>query len=385
MFESVIQSRLNSLSKITYELNDYSPETIENSSLPAFIKNFLLIEINNAVNEKEFFKLLEKSVRLQLNYSLRPKWTLSNYLFGNVDSKPTEDILDKAAVFNFYRYYPELISNYIRENVLHFITQKRVVELIEETDSVLYEKLTKDLTSIKVKNFFMQVFRLKYGEDKDITLEHSIPFVFIKLFLEDKGFKDILNKFKMLNLNDSSELDMKTVIKVMTDKLSVSDSFQVKQDKEKEVLTEVQVIKSQVLPTPVTEKEDKIEILVNEEKIKKEPEEQKHEAINEKEFEKEVKEIIPDKVVERPLFGDRQRIKTIFKSDELTAIVKRVYKSSRQEMSGSFEELEKIASWEPAMEYLKELFKKNKVDIYNKHVVLFVDLLEDYFKNKEEV
>ena len=385
MFESVIQNRLNSLSKITDELNDYSTETIENSSLPSFIKNFLLIEINNAVNEKEFFKLLEKSVRLQLNYSLRPKWTLSNYLFGNVDSKPTEDILDKAAVFNFYRYYPELISNYIRENVLHFITQKRVVELIEETDSVLYEKLTKDLTSIKVKNFFMQVFRLKYGEDKDITLEHSIPFVFIKLFLEDKGFKDILNKFKMLNLNDSSELDMKTVIKVMTDKLSVSDSFQVKQDKEKEVLTEVQVIKSQVLPTPVTEKEDKIEILVNEEKIKKEPEEQKHEAINEKEFEKEVKEIIPDKVVERPLFGDRQRIKTIFKSDELTAIVKRVYKSSRQEMSGSFEELEKIASWEPAMEYLKELFKKNKVDIYNKHVVLFVDLLEDYFKNKEEV
>jgi len=111
MFESVIQNRLNSLSKITDELNDYSTETVENSSLPSFIKNFLLIEINNAVNEKEFFKLLEKSVRLQLNYSLRPKWTLSNYLFGNVDSKPTEDILDKAAVFNFYRYYPELISN----------------------------------------------------------------------------------------------------------------------------------------------------------------------------------------------------------------------------------------------------------------------------------
>ena len=52
-------------------------------------------------------------------------------------------------------------------------------------------------------------------------------------------------------------------------------------------------------------------------------------------------------------------------------------------MYKSFNELEEIDSWEEAAEFLKALFVKNNVDLYHKDVVLFVDVLNDYFTRKE--
>ncbi len=46
-------------------------------------------------------------------------------------------------------------------------------------------------------------------------------------------------------------------------------------------------------------------------------------------------------------------------------------------------ENEMYNNWEEASDFLKNLFIKNKADLYHKDVVLFVDLLNDYYKNKE--
>ena len=53
-------------------------------------------------------------------------------------------------------------------------------------------------------------------------------------------------------------------------------------------------------------------------------------------------------------------------------------------MFSAFEELEKLNTWEEAVSYLKIIFKKNNVDMYNKNVVLFIDLLNDYYTNLEK-
>jgi hypothetical protein len=423
MFEEIVESKFRSLKSIAGGINNISIEEIRKSDLPAFAVNFIIAEQVEVNDINSLNSLLEKSVKLIVNYTLRPKWTIINYLFGNYDSKPADEIIRKTEVFNFYRYYVDLISNNIKDNSVMFITQEEVMDLIGEANKVVLDKLVKETSGIKIKNFFSQIYKLKYGDDREINLDWSIPYLFIKLFLEDKGFQELIDKFKVIpGLDDSMEIEMKTTIKVLTDKYYVNNDFFVLKDeapaktkdtaipeekpKEQEkketvkpetpgkfdLTEEIKPEVSEKIAAPVKSK-----IVIEEEKpkgiiriIKNIPSKRFH---REKKIQEEIKE---EKKTEEPANetpaevkkekkhrsesdGDKYKIKHLFKQDELNAIMKKVFKGSKSSMYETLDELENFDTWQEASDYLKDVFLKNKVDLYNKQVVLFVDLLNDHF------
>jgi len=428
MFEEIVESRFRPLKSISESLKNYSIEDIKKSDFPAYAVNFIIAEQMEIADKNTLNILLEKSVKLIVNYSLRPKWTLVNYLFGSYDSKPADEILRKIEVFGFYRYYVDLISNNIKDNALMFITQDEVIDLIAEANRVVLDKLVKDTSSIKIKNFFSQVYKLKYGEDREINLDWSIPFLFIKLFLEDKGFQELTDKFRIIpGLDDSMEIEMKTAIKVLTDKYYVNNDFFVIKDEAKTKLETGKKESEKEFTEPVIQKPEmpgtidlteeikeekpaeipavpavpeKSKITIEEEKpkgiiriIKNIPTKRFHrekktviEAPEKDEVKKsEIKQeqIIPaEKPGKRRTDSDETvnfRIKHLFKQEELNAVTKKVFRGNNDSMQDAFDELERMDTWSEASEYLKEIFMKNKVDLYNKQVVLFIDLLQDHF------
>jgi hypothetical protein len=429
MFEEIVEKKYRPLKAIADEQKSISVETIKNSDLPLFAINFLFAE-QVEINDRDTLNaLLEKSVKLIVNYSLRPKWTIVNFLFGGYDSKPADEILRKAEVFRFYRYYIDLITSHIKDNALMFLTQDDVKFLVDEANKVVLEKLVKNTSSVKIKNFFSQIYKLKYGEDKEINLDWSIPYLFIKLFLEDKEFQDLLDKFKIIpGLDDTMEIEMKTAIKVLTDKYYVNTDFFVLKDEKSSMKSETSNAKSE---TDIIFNEEKEKIPENnielkdkavEEKIsppvidKIKPEEDEKpkgiiriiKNIPTKRFHKE-KKIVEEKIepvigdakesteekTEKPAeteqvykkrerISDEEKIKYIFKKEEIIVIQKRVFKDSKSAMYEAFDELEKFSTWQDASDFLKEIFLKNKVDLYNKYIVLFVDLLNDYFLKIEK-
>ena len=387
MFGTITEKRLKYLLDITDNLPRITFEEIEKSKLPVFNKKFIFEEADEISDKKHLDSLLDKSVKLNINYAVRPKWTLINYLYGGFDSKSADEVFKKAEIFQFYRFYTELILNYIKSNSPIFMTSAKVTELIDETNIALYEKLNINLTGLKIKNFFIQIFKLKYGEDKEINLEDSIPFVFVRIFLEDKNFIELLEKFKVIDgLKDSDEVELKVLIKVLMNKYEKSyeavseeeelkpddiitgDELTVEQDKkEKEPgLRKIKISNS-------VETNDSRLIDEPEKFIQEKPKSEIREEIN-----------IADSFERHIPSPESKKIKRLFKEGELNLIAKKVFKSSRLSMFSAFEELEKLNTWEEAVSYLKEIFKKNNVDMYNKNVVLFVDLLNDYYTNLEK-
>ncbi|MFA5404267.1 MAG: hypothetical protein WC358_04980 [Ignavibacteria bacterium] len=426
MFEEIVEKKYKTLKAIADEIKFVSIDTVKNSDLPLFVINFLSAEQIEINDRDTLNSLLEKSVKLNTNYSLRPKWTLTNYLFGGYDSKPSEEILRKVEVFHFYRYYIDLITNHIKNNALIFITQNDVKYLIDEANKVVLEKLVINTSSIKIKNFFSQIYKLKYSEEKEINLDWSVPYLLIKLFLEDKGFQELLSKFKIIpGLDESMEIEMKTAIKILMDKYFVnSDFFVLKDDlqnintetpdtknetdvliKEEEIISESKVEKTEktqeekipfIAEKTKTEDDEKpkglIRIIKNipikkfhkekkiiEEKIK--PVEEKKEHLEETPEQPKVSDKIQKK---GKINHGEEKIKHIFKRDEINLIQKKIFKDSKSDMHEAFEELETFENWQDASGFLKEIFLKNKVDLYNKYTVLFVDLLSDYFTNNEK-
>lgn len=424
MFEEIVESKFRPLKNIAGGIKNISVEEIKKSDLPAYAVNFILAEQVEVNDINLLNSLLEKSVKLIVNYTLRPKWTILNYLFGNYDSKPADEILRKTEVFRFYRYYVDLLSNNIKDNALMFITQEEVKDLIDEANKVVLDKLIKDTSSIKIKNFFSQVYKLKYGDDREINLDWSIPYLFIKLFLEDKCFQYLIEKFKVIpGLDDSMEIEMKTTIKVLTDKYYVNDDFFVLKDeapsqkKAPPVAEEKPVTKEEKKETvpetpgkidlteeikPVKQEEKtepkKSKIIIEEEKpkgiiriIKNIPAKRflrEKKVQVEKKEEKKIAESVKEEAIAEEKRkarysggedNDRYKIKHLFKQEELNIITKKVFKGSKSAMHEALDELENFKTWQEASDYLKEIFLKNKVDLYNKQVVLFIDLLNDHF------
>ena len=101
MFEKNIQRKVNDEIKKISTLESVSKNTIKYSDLDPFIKSFLDIELDEISDKDNLKKNIEKAVKLNFNYTIRPKWTITNYIFGSKDSKSVNEVLKKISILFF--------------------------------------------------------------------------------------------------------------------------------------------------------------------------------------------------------------------------------------------------------------------------------------------
>ncbi|MCX6158903.1 MAG: hypothetical protein WCK13_01380 [Ignavibacteriota bacterium] len=369
MFEQITDKRLKDALGVINGLNDYSTETIITSDLNDFIKSFIINDNGKISGRDDLVKAVEKAVKLNLNFCLRPTWTLINYLFGNFDSKQKAEILKRVDIFIYYSYYTETIKEIAHDENYVSIKRPLVESVLQQINSDIYVKLTTDTSSLKLKNIFLQLFKLKYGDNVEVSLDMSIPYSFIKLFFEDKGYTDLIDLFINAGFNnDNEEIELKTIIKVFTGKINnVSEVYKSAEVVETAPAEEVRIpVKDTVIHTPEkTEREEPVntysdtstkDYMFVPQSISSEFEE---------------KEEIPEK-----------HLRFHFKDDEVKSIAKKVYKGNKYLLLDAMLEIEKLKTWREATEYLKEIFINNKVNIGDKSVIMFVDVLNDYFEKR---
>lgn len=435
MLEQFVESKIRSeRTKIDKE-DDISKSDVKKSKLSPLVKRYIQERMDGKLSGTEFSDLLTKAIKLNINYTIRPKWTLLSYLFSKYDSQQTEVIMNRTGIFTFYRFYIDFVTNYIDENALVVITKEKVSRFIDETNNTLHEKLMTNISGVKVKNFFIQIFRMVEKDPADVNLGSSVPFLFIRTFLEDKGYDDVLEKFTIVDgLEDETELELKDVIKIMTEKYAPpADKKEPKEEKVKEESIEVKSVvpdeedveveirdKQEEVEEPEekhnedeviivdfkkwedTVDEDKGDKKVKEEEIKEEEttgieqepipteeemedEEKSDDEKNEEVPERPYKMTLPTHVIEESnLDIEKKSIGRLFKTGELSSICQVVYHGNKHFMHESFRTLKEFDNWKEASGYLKDLFYEKDVDIDDKTVLLFVDVLNDYYNQLEK-
>ncbi len=424
MFESLVKEKINLEKSKIRLLSPVSREAIRKSELSPFIKNFIFNETQEITESDYLDELIEKGVKLQFNFTIRPKWTLLNYVYGSIESKSDNEIRHKLKVFTFYKFYPDTILNYLDEERHLYVSKNKVELLLNDTDEVLYNKLTKEISGVKIKNFLVNIFKLKYENESEINLGSTIPFSFIKIFLEDKGYDDLLKKFDIITkLKDSTLVSYKDIIKVLTDKytqqetkpeeiLSKTDenveADKTEQDNSKNRNEGKEIFEPIPQPIEITETkeektEKKIEVEIPKTAITKKEDKQLKKEINYTKYdiysddlvkERDEKQKVEDEKIhdeEQEIFseshdnesGDQYEIKRLFSQRELTGIQEKIYGGSKTAMRNSFRTLAAADNWKDATSHLKELYNDHKVNIYHKQVVKFTDALQEHFLNKE--
>ncbi|MCI0472808.1 MAG: hypothetical protein L0Y76_04410 [Ignavibacteria bacterium] len=370
MFEQIIDKKLSEAVKIADALPDFSKESISASRLSGYIVRFLLSEY--ILQDRDYvIKNIEKAIKLHINYTLRPNWTLMNYIFGSSDSKSSKEILNKIEPFTYYSFYLNMIKSIALDGGQVSVKKVEIDSALRHINTDIYGKLTNETTGLKVKNFFLYVYRMKYGDNTEISLDMSVPYLYIRLFLEDKEYTDLVKKFDDTGrFNDLTEVELKNVIKVLTNKLvSVEDEAR----HEQHVITEEK-------DTPREEDETVIEELKTEDETG---------PASVSGFESEFLETSEDsrKKTELPteevkITDTEIKLRALFKDDEIKAISKKIFRGNRYAMLDALIEIEKLVNWREATNYLKNVFESNKVKYSDKEVILFVDVLNDYFEKR---
>lgn len=362
-------------------INDFTE--LYKTPLTKFTKDFIKYKIEvDGFSFNNIDALIEDAVKLRFNYTIRPVWTLKKFLFGKLDSIPANKLLDKLKLLKFYNYYTDTISQYINDSGEVIITAYHIEELLLHTNIIVYEKLKENISTERIRNFLLQLFKLKYVSESQVNLQSQIDFNIIKTFISDKEFYELFQKLTEFEQHfDETEISLKDIIKIFTDKFNyIESAVSLKDDEEEKI------------DLPVTPIAEDSEIIINfESDIKHFDENVDVSAYTKKpesagiELQEDLINIeMPTEVInESTLEEEKKKIKRLFKKDEIEAINKKVFKFNRQEMFDTFDELEKLQTWDDATEHLKMLFMKNNIDMYDSKVILFVNVLEGYFNNKE--
>ena len=465
MLEKFVESKIKIERARIDKYDDITRGDIRKSHLPASIKRYILARTDGKLSDAEFTAILTKAIKLNINYTIRPGWTLLNFLFSKYDSQQADVVKEKSDVFTFYRFYIDFIVTYIDEHSLVVVTKDKAARFIKEANNALHEKLITNVTGVKVKNFFIQLYRLAEKNQEDVSLTSTAPFLFIKTFLEDKEYDDILQKFNSIpDLTNETEISLKDCIKIVSDKFAPASSSAPPVSPEKLLEESIDIFPDDEIDEDERKNEDEkqIEIEIEEEKEDEKESESKseektenkkndreisikiYEEIDDQDDEEEKNDTndtsdggtidvevggggdidedeqgndpfptddekegsdeshhdqhsvrgrgisvvtgssLPTEVIsESNLEIEKKSVSRLFKHNELVSICQVIYNGDKHKMHESFRQLKEFTGWKEASEYIKEFFYDNNVDIYNKSVLLFVDVLQDYFNQPD--
>jgi hypothetical protein len=249
----IFEDRQNLLKNSVF---DYSGEKISN----------YFNQISEEVKRSKRFsleyisKLILHASSFTVNYLVRPKWTLSKFVFDEGDHKTTLEIKQILNYVYYYQYLKKILISYINSKKIISMNSGEFIELLERVDKLGIETYLPNILSHAVKS--MSDF-FNIGEIQ----KNKIPFLAIEKFLEEKKLDGHLNKiYSFFGDDNSIKINIadlqKSLDSVMMEKFEQETAIDVPPDEE---------IREEILPVQQPEiilsDEANKEYLYQEEKV----------------------------------------------------------------------------------------------------------------------
>jgi len=414
MFRDFAARKLNDyLNLLEFPDNNIAFKQVKHSSLPPFIISFIEYYIRNdsvPIGKKDFEELLRKALVFNINYVIRPKYSIIRFLFGDVETRPVEYIKDRLSFFQFYGYYTAQILDFINYNSLEVVSVNQVELVIDEVNKKLLEEIcgpgssdSDRLNLVKILYYFFH----DLSDNNPINIK--LPRKILSVYFADKGFTDIK---KRLDAFFSEDVFIQEAIEIMNPETKRSPKAKSDIDvSEKKVEDIISKAKSVLISKESSKAE--IERIIKKElnKSGKSEEVVKPENITElKEETHELPAIDKEKlVVDEEIYSNDLLFAAQF--DDLTPpaeltedekreklindlfceetfrkrIIKKIF--SRQEIK--FKAFVQSAlsqhGWDGVAALIECHFNKNKINYYSAEAVKFVDILQAHFTKDNDI
>lgn len=171
-----------------------------------------VLVFNYSLSREQFLQKLDEGVHLLLNYSLRPQWTLSSFLFNTTASQSRAAIRIMLSHFWDYPYLREILLRYIIEKDIDVLTKEEFESILWRVDSgYVRRKSPRELAVLT-----QPIFSFIHFPHADSG--RAIPTKALIKFFEDKRMRSV---FDMLNHHmvelSATELTIEQLERLLTE------------------------------------------------------------------------------------------------------------------------------------------------------------------------
>jgi hypothetical protein len=158
--------------------------------------------------------MLRKALIFNINYVIRPKYSILRFLFGEVETRPAELITRRLKYFQFYGYYINQIAEFMNVNSIEVVSNTHIERVIDEVNRKISEEISEHsgnfshrLNLVKLLYYFF----IDLSDNNPINIK--LPKKILSLYFADKGF-DVI-KHRIDNFF-SDEVFIQEAVELMT-------------------------------------------------------------------------------------------------------------------------------------------------------------------------
>ena len=180
-------------------------------------KIFDILKQTATFHINQFNRLLERAIKLQANYLIRPHQTLTQFLFKDNFVITTIEVYDMLKYFDKFQYYKDALTDYFNQKYLREISQTQFEELIKGIDMQVFSKnpIDTSLQAIKIINNFI-------NEGRDNPSDRMSTRMLSMIF-RDRNLLEYAEQVEAEARNNTGELSMAQLEQILRTGKSLID------------------------------------------------------------------------------------------------------------------------------------------------------------------
>ncbi len=378
---------------------------------------------NATFNLAKFNHLLERAIKLELNYLIEPHRTLTQFLFKDSKEISTMEVYDTLKYFHFYEYYKSAISDYFNMKYLRKINQPQFEQLMDHIDQKVFGENKIDTTLGVIKSI------MEFLSDAQGSAVDALPLDILEHAFADRNLDDFVELVKQVRSStDHSRLTFEQIEALIKEGLipGVSEAAEVAEPTEIVGFEKVASIESQqvevavedfevteVSVAPEEEEEEEEEefeleeeaalgVQETDELVQEQPETEVVETIQEPSVEEEVSETVMEEEEEvsvSPTIADSladhlaKQISTDSPLEDLhpmitgrlkKKIIKKLFKKKEDEYNDFIARLNALSNWKEASRLIDDEFYHRGINPYSKEAINLTDIIYMRFFPKDQ-
>ncbi len=253
--------------KLDYLIYEDRKKLLQNSSFDysgsEISKYFNLISEEIKKNKRLAFEdvktLVSHAVTFNINYLVRPGWTLGKLIF---DENNTRNVNEIKMMLNYLYFY-----DYIRNVFLGYFSKRKILSLSETEFGLILNKIDKQMlnehTQDLIDNALVSIgdFFNEGGLNKTRISTQTV-----EVFLKEKNLMEALFKLRRsIPAEDKGKYDIEEIRKILYSKEPVTIKHEKEEEAVEEVVAEEEVLEEEVPEEEVLEKEVSEEEILEEE------------------------------------------------------------------------------------------------------------------------
>ena len=345
----------------------------------------------------QFNRLLERAIKLEANYLIRPQQTLSQFLFKDSQMITTIEVYDMLKYFDKFQYYKDALTDYFNLKYLREISQTQFQELIAAIDRQVYSQkpIEKALQTIKTVTGFINEGR---PESTDALSARILYMIFKDRHLDE--FAAYLEREIKANVDTISLAQLEQILRTgktvseieaahSADLIAVENIFDIEKEKPQVSVDIIEVPKA-TEPPLIEDIEEEYEEEYEEE-LEQEPEALETpspvkapvEPVDSKRTRTSAVEQLADLVGEK-MKGDRlESLANIVTSRQRKRFVKKIFKKREAAYEEFVNLLNNTPTWKHASNLIDTFFYQQGLNPYSKEALEFSDLVYNRYYPKD--